>query len=201
VGEEGVLEEAGRFFLAGQMARVRGLSALASPTVNSYKRLHFGREAPSAVVWAHLNRGALMRLSPNTADGATLEFRASHPSANPYLLLAGLLVAGAHGLRDRLEPPPAVEEGLSSFDQAATDSAQAELLPRDIDDALDALLADDVLVDAFDSRLLSELAAGRCAEASACRAQDHALGARTIRGRAISRRWSPCRGSVILQTC
>jgi glutamine synthetase len=116
-------------------------------------------------------------------------------------LLAGLLVAGAHGLRDRLEPPPAVEEGLSSFDQAATDSAQAELLPRDIDDALDALLADDVLVDAFDSRLLSELAAGRCAEASACRAQDHALGARTIRGRAISRRWSPCRGSVILQTC
>ena len=98
VDEDGVLTPTGRAFLAGQLEHARGLSALASPTVNSYKRLHSGPEAPSTVVWAHVNRGALIRLSPTGADGATLEFRGADPAANPYLLFAGLIISAAHGL-------------------------------------------------------------------------------------------------------
>ncbi len=171
VRDDDVLNEEGRFFLAGQLSHARGLSALASPTVNSYKRLHSGPEAPSAAVWAHLNRGALVRLSPNMMGGATIEFRGSDPSANPYLLLAGLLAAGAHGLELSIELPPALEEDIGIFDPAASDSARFEPLPRDLDDALDALLADDVLVDAFDQQLLSQLVDGRRAEAAAYRMQ------------------------------
>jgi glutamine synthetase len=166
VGADGVLSHEGAGFLAGQVAHARGLSALAAPTVNSYKRLHSGPEAPSAAVWAHMNRGALLRLSPNMEGGATIEFRGADPSANPYLLLAGLVVAGAHGLAAGLELPPAFEEEVGSFDPAAIDSARFEPLPRDLDDALDALLADDILVDSFDSQLLSRLVDGRRAEAA-----------------------------------
>jgi glutamine synthetase len=171
VDEDGLLSEEGRSFLAGQLAHGRGLAALAAPTINSYKRLHSGPEAPGAAVWAHLNRGALVRLSPNVQGGATLEFRASDPSANPYLLFAGFLAAGADGIVTGLELPPAFEEEIGTFDPAAIDSTRSEPLPRDLDEALDALMADDVLVDAFDQQLLSRLVDGRRAEAAAYRAQ------------------------------
>jgi glutamine synthetase len=163
----GDLTEEGRYFLGGQLAHARALSALAAPTVNSYKRLHSGPEAPSAIVWAFVNRGALIRLSPNVAGGPTIEFRGADPSANPYLVLAGLLIAAAHGVGESIEPPAAFEEELGSFDPAAIDSARSELLPRDLDEALDSLLLDDVMADAFEPQLLQLLADGRRAEASA----------------------------------
>jgi glutamine synthetase len=171
VDEDGQVSEQGRAFLAGQLAHGRALTALAAPTVNSYKRLHSGPEAPSSAVWAYVNRGALVRLSPNHEGGPTFEFRASDPSANPYLLFAGLLAAGADGMISELELPPAFEEELGGFDPASMDSARSEPLPRELDDALDALLTDDVLVDTFDTQLLSRLVDGRRAEASSYRAQ------------------------------
>jgi glutamine synthetase len=168
---DGQLTSDGRAFIAGQLEHARGLSALASPTVNSYKRLHSGPEAPSTAVWAHANRGALVRLSPAGTQGATVEYRGADPSANPYLLLAGLIISAAHGLGTQAELPPAFEEEIGGFDPAATDSSRADVLPRDLEEALSALQIDDVLMDAFDSQLLSRLLDGRRAEASDYRAQ------------------------------
>ncbi len=168
---DGELTDEGRHFLAGQLEHARALTALAAPTVNSYKRLHSGPEAPAAAVWARVNRGALLRLSPNMAGGPTLEFRAADPSANPYTLIAALIVAGEAGMRAGLELAPAYEEEADGFDPAAHDSARFELLPRDLDEAMAALLVDDVVVDAFDSQLISRLADGRRAEAAEYRAQ------------------------------
>ena len=171
VDEDGELTEEGRAFLAGQLEHARGLCALAAPSVNSYKRLHSGSEAPSTSAWAHVNRGALIRLSPTGADGSSLEFRGADPSANPYLLFAGLIVSAAHGIGVQTELPPSFEEEIGSFDPAAIDSSRAEPLPRDLDEALSALQNDDVLVDAFDSQLLSRLLDGRRAEAAEYRSQ------------------------------
>lgn len=171
---DGTLDEDGQAFVAGQLYHARGLSALAAPTVNSYKRLASGPEAPSAVVWAHVNRGALIRLSTYRAPEASIEFRASDPLANPYLLLAGLLASGAHGLEKQLELPPPMEEDLAGFDPAGpagSDSARFESLPRTLDGALDALLADDILVDTFQDQLLSLLVDGRRAEVVAYETQ------------------------------
>jgi glutamine synthetase len=156
---DGTLTDDGRRFLAGQLAHAAGLSALAAPTVNSYKRLHSSPEAPSAVVWAHVNRGALLRVG---GDG--LEFRGADPLANPYLLVAGLLVAGADGIENDIELPPPEEEDFYGWDSATYDKARFVPLPRGLDMALDALVADDVLVDAFDQALLSRLVDGRRAE-------------------------------------
>jgi glutamine synthetase len=169
-GARGRLDEDGRRFVAGQLAHARSLSALAAPTVNSYKRLHSGAEAPSAVVWAHTNRAALIRVGSAGGQEPAVEYRGADPSANPYLLVGGLLAAAAHGLEAGLGLGPAVEEDPGGFDPASA-SVRLEPLPRDLDEALDALLADDVLVDAFDSRLLSRLVDGRRAEAEAYRDQ------------------------------
>jgi len=167
--EKGRLTDDGRRFVAGQLTHARALSALAAPTVNSYKRLHAGPEAPSAAVWAYNSRAALIRVSSYRGDDASIEYRASDPSSNPYLLLAALLASGAHGLDADLELGPPADEDVGGYDPAA-ESQRFQPLPRDLDSALDALLEDDVLVDAFDAQLLSRLVDGRRTEAEAYRA-------------------------------
>ena len=169
VARDGSLTGDGRSFVAGQLAHARALAALTSPTVNSYKRLHSGPEAPGAAVWAHVNRAALIRISGESGGSpggsAGIEFRGADPSANPYLLVAGLLVAAADGMSNGLELGPPVEEAARTFDPADVSEVRYDPLPRSLDEALDALMNDDALVDAFDARLLADLADGRRAEA------------------------------------
>jgi glutamine synthetase len=165
VEDGGKLTSDGEAFVAGLLTHARALAALASPTVNSYKRLHAGPEAPGAAVWAHSNRAAMVRIG---AGG--IEYRAADPMANPYLLVAGILVAAADGLSNALEPGPPLEEAADSYDPAESHAVRYQPLPRSLDEALDALLADDVFVDAFDHRLLASLVDGRRGEAEAYRA-------------------------------
>jgi len=167
--KRGVLTAAGRGFVAGQLAHAPGLTALAAPNINSYKRLHSGPEAPGDIIWGHLNRSALVRVGSFGEEGMAIEFRLADPAANPYLLVGGLLAAAAHGLDAALDLEAPYEEDLGGYDPAS--AVQVHSLPRDLDSALDALLADDVLVDAFDSRLLSPLVDGRRVEAEDFRAQ------------------------------
>lgn len=166
----GRLDDEGAFVVGGLLTHARGLIALAAPGVNSYKRLHSGPEAPGAIMWAHTNRAALVRVGASGMRRPAIEFRASDPSANPYLLVAALLAAAAHGLEARLQPPPPFEEDAGGFDPAAR-TIRYEPLPRHLDEALDALLSDDVLVDTFDSRLITSLVDGRRAEAALYRTQ------------------------------
>jgi glutamine synthetase len=160
------LTHEGRAFVAGILTHARALAALASPTVNSYKRLHAGPEAPGAAVWAHVNRAALVRI----ADGGAVEYRGADASANPYLLVAGLLAAEADGLANGLDPGPPLEEAVDTFDPAGAERVRYQPLPRSLDEALDAVLQDDAFADAFDHRLLANLVDGRRGEAEAYRA-------------------------------
>lgn len=157
----GRLSDQGGAFVAGILAHAPALAALSAPTVNSYKRLHAGPEAPGAAVWAHVNRAALIRIGGADTDVSGIEYRAADPSANPYLLIAGLLVAAADGLANDLDPGPPLEEAVDSFDPSHSDAIRYQPLPRNLDGALDALLADDVFVDSFDHRLLTNLVDGR----------------------------------------
>jgi glutamine synthetase len=160
--DDGLLTDDGRSFTAGQLAHAVGLSAIAAPTVNSYRRLHAGPEAPSAAIWGTANRAALLRVSSSTGNEASIEYRGADPMANPYLLLAGLLATGAAGLEAGLELGHPNDELAGSFDPAF--ASRFEPLPRNLDEALDALVADDVLTDAFDPVLITNLVTGRRAE-------------------------------------
>jgi glutamine synthetase len=132
--------------------------------VNSYRRLHAGPEAPGAAVWAHNSRAALIRVSSDLGEAASVEFRGADPQANPYLLLAGLLLAGAAGVTAGLELDPPNEESVGGYDPVARTTTRYEPLPRSLDEALDALATDDVLVEGLDSALIDRLVDGRRAE-------------------------------------
>lgn len=170
-GAKGALTAAGRSFVGGQLTHAPGLCALAAPNVNSYKRLHSGPEAPSDIIWGHLNRAAVLRVGSSGEQRPAVEFRLADPSANAYLLVAGLLAAADHGLSAGLDAGSPLEEDIGGFDAGASSAQPVQALPRDLDGALDALLADDVLVDTFDNRLLSTLVEGRRAEAHDFRTQ------------------------------
>jgi glutamine synthetase len=160
VSRYGELDDDGRAVAGGLLTHSAGLCALAAPTVNSYKRLHGTEEAPGTAMWGYRHRAALLRVGP-----AGIEFRAADPSANPYLLVAGLLLAGADGLEANIDPGLPHDESVGGFD-AATDSVRERRLPRTLDEALDAFLADDVLQDGFDIGLVQRLIDGRRAEAA-----------------------------------
>jgi len=162
IDEAGSLTDDGRSFVAGQLAHAQGLSALASPTINSYRRLHAGPEAPSAAIWGRANRAALIRFSSSLGVDASIEYRGADPTANPYLLVAGLMATGLAGVEAELELEAPNDEVAGGYDPAS--AVRYDPLPRNLDEALDALLADDVLVDAFDSVLVGILTTGRRAE-------------------------------------
>ena len=156
--------------MAGILEHARGLTALAAPTANSYKRLHAGPEAPGMVIWAHANRSALLRVGMSIEGIPSIEFRAGDPSCNPYLLVAGLLAVEAAGMSNRGHPGRPVEEEPTGFDPTAAKIAPNPL-PRNLDEALDALSDDEVLYDAFDSRLLNRLIEGSRGEIDAANQQ------------------------------
>ena len=157
------LTATGRAFVGGLLEHAPGLCPLFAPTVNSYKRLHATAEAPGAVMWSHRHRAALVRVGVHG-----IEFRGADPAANPYLLFAGLLLAGADGLASRTDPGPAEDESSGGFDPHVAETRYRPL-PRTLDDALDQLLADDVLLDGIDPMVVGRLVDGRRAEAEAYR--------------------------------
>lgn len=148
-GEYG-LSDIAKYFLAGQLEHARAMCAVLAPLVNSYKRLGTSLEAPANVTWAHVNRGALIRV-PSTAAGkeyhTRLELRCPDPTANPYLAMTVMLQAGLDGIRHKMPLSEPLEETLikSSPDRMR----QLAVLPQSLDEALDALSEDDVILSAL----------------------------------------------------
>ena len=148
-----------RGFIAGQLAHAPGMCALVAPLVNSYKRLVPGYEAPVAGSWGRHNRSALIRVPARTpspaaagGEGTRLELRLPDPSCNPYLAFTAMLTAGMDGMERRLEPGPPMEEVEHGYQDSSRVSARP--LPGSLHQALEALEADDLLVDALGGGLL-----------------------------------------------
>ncbi len=128
----------GRQWLAGLLAHARGCCALATPTLNGYKRYRPYSLAPDRITWGHENRGALLRVVGGAGDpGTRIENRIGEPAANPHLYFASQIHAGLDGIERKLEPPPPADTPYE---------AKAEPLPHTLAEALDALRADDYLV-------------------------------------------------------
>jgi len=140
-------------FIAGQMVHARALAAIVAPTVNSYKRLVPGYEAPVYICWGQINRSALMRI-PGYLPGlgersARCELRCPDPSANPYLAFAAMLATGLDGIRRDLQPPPPVEENVYELDALELSSHEIASLPGSLEEALQELEQDPVIAEAL----------------------------------------------------
>lgn len=145
-----------RQFVAGQLAHAQGMCAIVAPLVNSYKRLVKGFEAPVMINWGRVNREALIRV-PRASSGSPaevrIELRDPDPSCNPYLAFALMLSAGLDGIERDLPLASPVEETLTTLDEHTRVLRGIELLPGTLGDALAALTADNVMVEALGQQL------------------------------------------------
>jgi len=98
-----------RAYLAGVLEHSIDLTAVNLPSVNAYKRLRDYTFAPNRVSWAEDNRTALVRIPAGDAAARRLEIRTPSADANPYLVIAGSIAAGADGIARGLEPPQAID--------------------------------------------------------------------------------------------
>lgn len=145
------LSETARAFMAGQLAHARGMSAVLSPLVNSYRRLIPGHEAPIFLMWARVNHEALIRV-PTDAErhgGNPVELRSPDPAANPYLACAVMLAAGLDGIERSLPLPEPVEESLYSVSDEELRSRNVGMLPLTLGEAIVELERDPVIRDAL----------------------------------------------------
>jgi len=138
-----VLSTVGKYFLAGLLAHARAAAALATPTINGYKRYRPNSLAPDRAVWARDNRGVMIRVLGQPGEPSTrLENRVGEPAANPYLYLASQIYSGLDGIARKLDPGPSAD---TPYETAAA------LLPKNLSEALSALRADEVFRAGFGS--------------------------------------------------
>ena len=127
-------------FLGGQLKYIREIAAVLCPTVNSYKRLVRGYEAPVYICWGQRNRSALIRVprfSKGREKSTRLELRCPDPSCNPYLAFALMLAAGLKGIEEKTQPPSAVEEDVYGFDDRKLEKFYIKTLPADLGEAIE----------------------------------------------------------------
>jgi len=159
------LSEEAKQFTAGILEHAEALSAVTNPTVNSYKRLVPGYEAPVYVAWSDRNRSALIRKPAARVPAASrIEARFPDPSCNPYLAFATLIHAGLDGIENELSCPDPVRENIYEFDEAKREEYGITTLPSNLGEALDALEADDLVTDALGDHVAEKFLEAKTAE-------------------------------------
>ena len=139
------LSETAYQFIAGILEHVKGITAIANPLINSYKRLVPGYEAPVYIAWSATNRSPLIRIPASKGEGTRAELRSPDPTANPYLVLAVCLSAGLDGIRRRLHIPQAVNRNIYDMTDSERLEAGIDNLPENLMEAGIELANDDYL--------------------------------------------------------
>lgn len=142
-------------FLGGLMAHAYSYTAITNPTVNSYKRLVPGFEAPVYIAWAGRNRSPLIRVPASRGSGTRLELRSVDPTANPYLTLAVLLEAGLDGIANKITPPAPVESNIYGMSSEERRAAGIIDLPSTLHNALKALKKSDLVKSALGDHIFT----------------------------------------------
>jgi len=174
----GGLSETALHYVGGLLAHGRALSALVSPSTNSYRRLGPGFEAPVHLAFGRGNRTTAVRIPGYLTDPsqARIEYRPPDPTANPYLALSACLMAGIDGIRQGLDP---VAKGWGPFASGAEPLGRRRrvaALPRSLAEALDALRRDQeflTLGGVFPEELLARWISIKEAEVRAVAARPH----------------------------
>jgi glutamine synthetase len=126
-------------FMAGLLRHAAEITAITNQTVNSYKRLVPGFEAPVHISWARNNRSGLIRVpipKRGNPSATRLEYRSPDPACNPYLAFSVILAAGMKGIREGYELPPEADANLFQMDDADLAKLGIHQLPQSLNDAL-----------------------------------------------------------------
>ncbi len=169
------LSDVARSYMAGVLAHARGMAAVLAPTVNSYKRLVPGYEAPTYITWGRTNRSALIRvpmISPGKSiEGTRAEVRCPDPSSNTYLAFAVMIAAGLDGGEKGMTLADPVEESLFEMDAARVAERAIKELPGTLGDSIEELKADPVICAALGDHVLEHYVEAKTAEWNEYRTQ------------------------------
>ncbi|WXG41050.1 MAG: glutamine synthetase family protein [Candidatus Freyarchaeum deiterrae] len=134
------LSENALYFIGGQLKYIKEIISILAPTVNSYKRLVPGYEAPVYICWGRRNRSALIRVPEyflGREKSLRVELRCPDSSCNPYLAFAVMLKAGLEGMKNKIEPPDPVDEDVYEFDEAKLKEFYIDQLPGSLGEAIE----------------------------------------------------------------
>ena len=167
------LSETCMHFIGGLLKHAPAITRVANPTVNSYKRLVPGYEAPCYISWSTSNRSALVRIPAPRGNSTRVELRSPDPTCNPYLAFAAMLTAGMDGVRNRIEPPDDARKNIFHMTPTERDHNGIATLPGSLYEAHQALLADDLICKALGPHVVEALTCVANAEWDAFRTAVH----------------------------
>ena len=131
-----------KHFMAGLLRHAAEITAITNQTVNSYKRLVPGFEAPVHISWARNNRSGLIRVPiPKKGNplATRIEYRSPDPACNPYLAFSVILAAGMRGIREQYDLPIEADANLFQMDDAQLVKLGIDQIPSSLGDALKAM--------------------------------------------------------------
>ena len=145
-----------RQFIGGVLANAVGFTAITNPTVNSYKRIVPGYEAPVYLSWSDANRSALIRIPAKRGKATRIELRSVDPTANPYLAFSAVLASGLSGIEQGITPPEPMYANLYAMSKEEREAKGIETLPENLKEALYALNKNKLMSEAIGTPLLSK---------------------------------------------
>lgn len=152
------------YFIGGLLKHARALCAVTNPTINSYKRLVPGYEAPVYIAWSEKNRSCLIRIPAKRGASTRIELRNPDPSCNPYLALSAMLKAGLDGIKNKIKPPAPVDRNIYKMEEDERKRLGIESLPGSLLEALYELEKDEVIKSALGEHIYEKLVEGRMQE-------------------------------------
>ncbi len=161
------------YFIGGIMRHARAITTITNPTVNSYKRLISGYEAPVYIAWSFRNRSPLIRIPAKRRSSTRIEFRSPDPSCNPYLALAVCLKAGLDGIKNQILPPPPCDRNIYAMTPSEREEAGIGSLPLNLFEALQELRNDKVIAEALGPHVLNRFLEAKQIEWDNYRTQVH----------------------------
>lgn len=173
-GAEYQLSSTALSWIAGLIEHAPGMVAITNPTVNSYKRITPGHEAPTNIAWSVSNRSAMIRIPARRGNGTRAELRMPDPSANPYLALAVMIAAGIDGLERDLTPPPPIARNI--YEMSVRDRRRHKIreLPANLREAVGNLRQDKVVIDALGDHVYKHFVEAKTVEYDEYRIAVHA---------------------------
>ena len=162
------LSEIAYGYIAGQLHHARALAAVVAPTINSYKRLVPGYEAPVYVGWAQTNRSSLIRIPrymPGRDKAVRAELRCPDPSANPYLAITAMLAAGLDGIDNKIACPAPLNN-VNVYQLTPEERAERNItsLPGSLSEAMRELEKDETLKEALGTEIFNAFERAKWAE-------------------------------------
>ena len=152
------------YSIGGLLKHIKGITAVTNPTVNSYKRLVPGYEAPVYLAWSMANRSALVRVPAKRGNATRVELRSPDPSCNPYLAFAVILEACLDGIRNKIDPPAPVESNIYQLTNRERKRQKIESLPGSLAEAIDIMERSLVVKAALGDHIYNEFLASKYKE-------------------------------------